>query len=599
MSSLDLAVIGNSSVAALVDRQARIVFASLPRLDSDPVFCSLLRGGDAAGAAPADGALSVELKEHGDTEQAYLDNTAVLHSVLHDQNGGAVEVVDFAPRYDLHNRTHRPPMLVRRITPVAGRPMIRVLVRPMSDYGAAPLKSVRGSHHVVYFSDRQRQRLTTTIPVSYVMEERYFRLDQQHWILWGPDEPIDSDLEDLCRRYFETTMGHWRLWVRGLTIPFEWQEAVIRAAITLKLCMFEETGAIAAALTTSIPEAPNTVRNWDYRYCWLRDAVFVIRALNRLSVTRTMEQYISFITDVIDVAREGVIQPVYGISREADLTETIAEGLAGYRGMGPVRVGNAAYEQVQNDVYGSMVLAAVHLFFDSRLLRKPANEELYDQLEFLGKRAVAAFDQPDAGPWELRGSASVHTFSSMMCWAACDRLKRIARILGRTDRTEYWSGEAERLKSEILRRTWSPSRNSFVSTFDGNELDAGLLLMAQIGFVQASDPRYVATVERIGQELKRGDFIYRYVVRDDFGEPETAFLICTFWYIDALAAIGRTVEARALFDKIMTYRNRFGLFSEDVDPKTGELWGNFPQAYSMVGLINSAMNLSLSWEEAS
>lgn len=599
MSSLDLAVIGNSSVAALVDRQARIVFASLPRLDSDPVFCSLLRGGDAAGAAPADGALSIELKDYDGSEQSYLDNTAVLHSVLHDKNGGSVEIVDFAPRYDLHNRTHRPPMLVRRITPVAGRPMIRVLARPMSDYGGSQLKSVRGSHHIVYYSDRQRQRMTTTIPVSYVMEERYFRLDQQHWILWGPDEPVDADLEELCRRYFETTMGHWRLWVRGLTIPFEWQQAVIRAAITLKLCMFEETGAIAAALTTSIPEAPNTIRNWDYRYCWLRDAVFVIRALNRLSVTRTMEQYISFITDVIDVAQEGAIQPVYGISREADLTETIAEALAGYRGMGPVRVGNAAYEQVQNDVYGSMVLAAVHLFFDHRLLRKPANEELYDQLEFLGKRAVEAFDKPDAGPWELRGTASVHTFSSMMCWAACDRLKRIARILGRTDRTEHWSGEAERLKSEILRRTWSSSRNSFVSTFDGNELDASLLLMAQIGFVQASDPRYVATVERIGQELKRGDFIYRYVVRDDFGEPETAFLICTFWYIDALAAIGRTVEARALFDKIMTYRNRFGLFSEDVDPKTGELWGNFPQAYSMVGLINSAMNLSLSWEEAS
>ena len=265
MSSLDLAVIGNSSVAALVDAQARIVFASLPRLDSDPVFCSLLRGGDAAGAPPAEGALSIELKNHKSSEQSYLDNTAVLHSVLTDVDGGAVEIVDFAPRYDQNNRTHRPPMLVRRITPVSGRPMVRILARPMSDYGGTQLKSVRGSHHIVYFSDRQRQRMTTTIPVSYVMEERHFRLDQQHWILWGPDEPIDADLQDLCRRYFETTMGHWRLWVRGLTIPFEWQEAVIRAAITLKLCMFEETGAIAAALTTSIPEAPNTIRNWDYR----------------------------------------------------------------------------------------------------------------------------------------------------------------------------------------------------------------------------------------------------------------------------------------------------------------------------------------------
>jgi GH15 family glucan-1,4-alpha-glucosidase len=312
-----------------------------------------------------------------------------------------------------------------------------------------------------------------------------------------------------------------------------------------------------------------------------------------------MEQYIGFITDVIDVAREGMIQPVYGISREADLTETTAPAPAGYRGMGPVRIGNAAFTQVQNDVYGSMVLAAVHLFFDQRLLRKPANEELYDQLEYIGRRAIADYDKPDAGLWELRGTAAVHTFSAMMCWAACDRLKRIARAMGRTERIEFWSGHAERLKAEITRRTWSEQRNSFVSTFDGSELDASLLLMAQIGFVQASDPRYIATVERIGAELRRGDFIYRYVVKDDFGEPETAFLVCTFWYIDALASIGRAIEARALFDKILGYRNRFGLFSEDVDPKTGELWGNFPQAYSMVGLINSAMNLSLTWEEAS
>jgi GH15 family glucan-1,4-alpha-glucosidase len=598
MSSLDLAVIGNSSVAALIDNRARIVFASVPRLDSDPVFCSLLRGGDAAGVNPADGALSVELRDFVSSEQSYVENTAVLHTVLADKDGGSIEIVDFAPRYDLHGRTHRPPMIARRITPVAGRPMVKITVRPLSDYGGSTCNAVRGSHHIIYSSERQRHRMTTTIPVSYVMEERYFRLDQQHWILWAPDEPVEADFEDLCRRYFEMTTANWRLWVRGLTIPFEWQEPVIRAAITLKLCMFEETGAIVAALTTSIPEAPNTVRNWDYRFCWLRDSVFVIRALNRLGVTRTMEQYIGFITDVIDNAQNGVIQPVYGISLEADLTETTAPALAGYRGMGPVRVGNAAYYQVQNDVYGSMVLAAVHLFFDQRLLRKPANEELYGQLEKLGTSALKVWNQPDAGLWELRGSASVHTFSAMMCWAACDRLKRIARIMGKTDRTEYWSGEAERLKAEILRRAWSEKRNSFVSVFDGTELDAALLLMAQVGFVQADDPRYLATVERIGEELKRGDFIYRYVVSDDFGHPETAFLVCTFWYIDALAAIGRTIEARALFEKIMGYRNRFGLFSEDVDPRTGELWGNFPQAYSHVGVINSAFRLSKSWDEA-
>jgi GH15 family glucan-1,4-alpha-glucosidase len=250
------------------------------------------------------------------------------------------------------------------------------------------------------------------------MEERHFRLDECHWILWGPDEPVDADLQDLCRRYFETTVSHWRLWVRGLTIPFEWQDEVIRAAITLKLCMFEETGAIVAALTTSIPEAPNTIRNWDYRYCWLRDSVFVIRALNRLSVTRTMEQYISFITDVIDVAREGVIQPVYGISRELGAHR---DDCRGARRLSRHGTGAGRQRRLQPGAERRLWQHGAGrgpLFFDQRLLRKPANEELYEQLEFLGERAVEAFDQPDAGPWELRGTASVHTFSAIMCWAA-------------------------------------------------------------------------------------------------------------------------------------------------------------------------------------
>jgi GH15 family glucan-1,4-alpha-glucosidase len=601
-ANLNLGVIGNCAIAALIDEEARVVWACLPRIDSEPVFCSLLQSPapeSAAGGDSRDGACSIEMRDRVEVEQSYLENSAVLRSVITDVVGSAVEVLDFVPRFEKDRQVERPPIIVRCLTPLRGRPMVRAIVRPLLDHGATKPTITRGSHHIRYAGDRQHHRLTTTIPISYVTEERFFGLDRQHWIMFGSEEGIASDIAEQGRSWLEDTLAHWRSWVRGLSIPFEWQKAVIRSAITLKLCMYEETGAIVAALTTSIPEAPRSQRNWDYRYCWLRDSYFVIRALNRLGVTRTMEQYIGFITNVVDEVRPNEIQPVYGISRDADLTETIAPALTGYRGMGPVRIGNQAYAQIQHDVYGSVILAAVHLFFDQRLLRRPANEELFEQLELLGHRAIDCFDQPDAGPWELRHSAAVHTFSSVMCWAACDRLARIAKALGRTDRTAFWTAQALRLRAEILRQTWNQKAGSFVSTFDGDALDASLLLLPQLGFIKADDPRFVSTVDRIGVELKRGDFIYRYVEADDFGRPETAFTICTFWYIEALAAVGRQGEARALFERMLARRNPLGMLSEDIAPETGELWGNFPQTYSRVGLINCAVTLSVSWEEAS
>ena len=594
-------MIGNCAIAALVDAEARVVWACLPRFDSEPVFCALLLNaeGERSVRDASEGACAIEMRDRAAIEQGYLENAAVLRSVITDSAGSAVEILDFVPRFEKDRQVERPPIIVRCLTPLRGRPMVRAVVRPLLDHGATRPTLTRGSHHIRYAGDRQNHRLTTTIPISYVVEERFFRLDRQQWLMFGAEDGFASDIAEIGRVWLEDTLAHWRGWVRGLSIPFEWQEAVIRSAITLKLCMYEETGAIVAALTTSIPEAPHSQRNWDYRYCWLRDSYFVIRALNRLGVTRTMEQYIGFITNVVDEVRPNELQPVYGISRDADLTEMVAAGLPGYRGMGPVRIGNQAFAQVQHDIYGSVILAAVHLFFDQRLLRRPANEELFEQLELLGHRAVACFDQPDAGPWELRQSAAVHTFSSVMCWAACDRLARIAKSLSRIERAAYWTAQSARLRSEILRSTWNEEAGSFVSTFDGDTLDATLLLLPQLGFLKAADPRFVATVDRIGVDLRRGDFVYRYVEADDFGRPETAFTICTFWYIEALAAVGREREARALFERMLQRRNPLGMLSEDIAPGTGELWGNFPQTYSMVGLINCAVTLSVSWEEAS
>ncbi len=593
--NLELGIIGNCAIAALVNPTGSIVWSCFPRLDGDPMFCALL----SQGPNSYDGAFTIELKDVVGASQRYLENSAILETVLRDAADNAIEITDFCPRFMRFGRMFRPPTILRRIRAIAGRPIVTVRIKPRAANGAVSPQITRGSNHMRFVGPRQVMRLTTNAPISYVLEERSFRLGDDLWFILGDDEAVPEDVRDVGRNQLEATLDWWQTWVRGLSIPFEWQEAVIRSAITLKLCNYEETGAIVAALTTSIPEAPNTQRNWDYRYCWIRDSFFVIRVLNSLGVTRTMEDYIRFITDIVDDARDGGIQPVYGISRESNLDEIICTDLAGYRGMGPVRIGNQAYVQVQNDVYGSLVLACTHVFFDKRLIRQTANTALFEQLEAIGRKAEAVFDRPDAGPWELRTSAAIHTFSAIMSWAACDRLAKIAGVLGRTDRKEYWRSSADRLRKIILERAWSDKRKSLVSTFDGNEIDAILLLVEPLGFLEPDDPRFRMTVDAIGAELKRGDFLFRYVVPDDFGRPETAFTICTFWYIDALVSLGRREEARALFNNLLQRRNRHGLLSEDIAVASGELWGNYPQTYSLVGLINSAIKLSVSWEVAS
>ena len=600
-ASLDLGVIGNCSIAALIDRRARIVWGCFPRFDRDPVFCSLIDNQAEDGDAElGKGFFGIELVGMTRCEQGYLDNTAILSSVLSDDQGNAIEILDFAPRFVRYERFFRPPQLVRRVRRVSGRPRIRVLVKPCLGIGEQPDEITRGSNHVRFVGADQTIRLTTNAPLSYVVEGTPFAVDQAYSFFIGSDEALRAEIETTSREFLDKTTDYWRDWVRSLSIPFEYQKEVIRAAITLKLCAFEETGAIVAALTTSIPEAPGTQRNWDYRYCWLRDAYFVVHALNRLGTTRTMEDYLGFITNIVDTFSESGAEhlpPLYPITRGGSLDEFEASNLSGYRGHRPVRFGNGAATQIQNDGYGAVVLAATHSFFDRRLIQ-PGKETLFGQLERMGEIAIAVFDKPDAGPWELREKEAVHSFSSVMCWAACDRLARIAGTLGRADRKEFWKGEAKRLKNTIAEQIWNETKGHFVSTFGGEDLDATLLLLAELGFVKPDDARFVATVEAIGRDLKRGDLLLRYATQDDFGYMHTGFLICAFWYVDALNAIGRRDEAKELFERVLKRRNSFGLLSEDADLKTGELWGNFPQTYSHVGLINCAMRLSRDWEEA-
>ncbi|MEO7007920.1 MAG: glycoside hydrolase family 15 protein, partial [Caldimonas sp.] len=417
-ASLDLALIGNCAISALVDKRGAIVWCCMPRFDGDPVFHALL---NSAEGLPAEGSFAIELEGQVRSEQAYDHGTAVLRTRLYDAAGEGIEITDFCPRFFTRDRPFRPIQLVRRVRPLVGHPRVRFIVRPRGEWGTAAPVIARGSNHLRFMLPAGTLRLNTNAPLTYVLGQTWFSLQVPVSLLLGPDETLGAAVEETARDFEEQTALYWRHWTRRLALPLEWQDAVIRSAITLKLCQFEETGAIVAAMTTSIPEAPNTERTWDYRYCWLRDAFFVVRALNSLSEVGTMEDYLRWLNNVVRDARGGHVQPLYGIGLEKALAERVVPNLSGYRGMGPVRVGNQASEHFQHDVYGNIVLGASQAFFDHRLFRR-ADLRDFTELEGMGEQAWRLHDQPDAGMWELRTRARVHTSSALMCWAACDRL---------------------------------------------------------------------------------------------------------------------------------------------------------------------------------
>jgi GH15 family glucan-1,4-alpha-glucosidase len=592
-ATLDLGLTGNCQIASLIDANGTHVWTCMPRFDGDPVFSDLMAGSD---ASHRHGRWAIELLDQASSKQTYERNTAILETTLTDSHGAIVAITDFCPRFRQYDRNFRPAMLVRIVRRLAGRPRLRMILAPAENYGERPRPAIAGSHHIRYTGRDHDWRLTTDASIAIIREQRVFVLEDSLACIFGPDETVHESVTMLSQRLLDSTREYWNDWVRSLAVPFEWQEAVIRAAITLKLCSYEDTGAIIAAITTSIPESANSGRNWDYRYCWIRDTYFTVQALNRLGATRTMEGYLRFIQN-LTATPPLRLQPCYGIDGDKELVEIIVPHLAGYRGMGPVRVGNAAYEQEQHDVYGAAILSVSQSFFDERLVRR-GTEALFTALEPLGEQSVAEFGQPDAGIWEYRGHIAVHTFSSAVCWAAADRLARIAGRLGLSEREKYWRERERDMRQRIQAAAWSKSMNSFTTTFDGDSVDASLLLLAELGVIDWSDPRYVATVERIGKALRRGAFLVRYAEPDDFGVPVAAFSVCTFWYINALWSIGRKGEARELFEEMLRRRNAVGLMSEDLAPGSGEMWGNYPQTYSMVGIVNCAMRLSRSWEDA-
>jgi len=581
----ELGVIGNGQFAALVDRRAALVWCCLPRFDAEPVFGTLLDpdGGEFV-IGPADGRPGAA---------AYIENTNVLETRFETPDG-EFRVIDFAPRFEQHQRAFHPSQLVRIVEPLRGTPTIRVRCSPRLGWSKAAAVATNGSNHVAYNGYSAPLRLTTDYPLAALDGSPHvLRAPVQFVLSWGA--PVEEPLTPLARRFLDETIAYWRDWIKECNLPPLYQQEVIRSALALKLHCYEDTGAIVAALTTSLPEEPGSGRTWDYRYCWLRDAYYALRAFERLGHFRERERFLQYLLNLAAAAPDLDLAPLYAIDGGRVPDETILDHWSGFNGEQPVRIGNAAASQVQHDVYGELVLALAPVFFDDRfaLERVPAS---FDLIERLATKAIAVAGQPDAGLWEMRHVNQPHTFSSLMCWVAADRMALLAKR-HQPPKERHFREAATRLREEIIARAWHRGRGCLVATYDGDDIDAALLQAVTLRLFEPGDPRAAQNVDVIRGELSQNGLLRRYIRDDGFGVPGAAFLVCTFWLVEALARLGETVDARRSLEQAIKVLSPLGLMSEDCDIRTHGLQGNFPQAYSHVGLIHAAFAASPSWDD--
>jgi GH15 family glucan-1,4-alpha-glucosidase len=583
----DLGLIGNCQIAALVARSGDVVWCCLPRFDSDPMFSRLLDEGSAGGR------FSVEPAGGGSGRQSYVENTNVLSTLFHTDTG-TFRVLDFAPRFGQVEGVYHPTQLQRIIEPVEGHPVVRVRFEPRLGWSREPAGLVHGSHHLRVEGFASPVWLETDVALDDIVQQRPFALTERKHLLLSWGLPIEEPLAPLCDRHLASTVRYWQTWVKHSNIPPLWQQETIRSALALKLHCYEDTGAIVAATTTSIPESPGgTGRTWDYRYCWLRDASYVLGALRLLGHFEEREHFVRYLLHIVGDTRDFRFSPLYRVDGTSDLEERIIPGWPGFAGEGPVRIGNAAALHVQNDVFGELLLALSPLFLDDRFADERSSDAL-DLLERLAEHACAVVGTPDAGIWEYRTEWKPQTFSSLMSWAGANRMSHIAARHAPGHRGRY-EDAAARIRELIIAEAWNERLGSFAGTHGGQELDAALLQMAPLRLLPSADPKLVGTVDAIGSALSQEGWLYRYHLDDGFGRPAVAFVLCTFWMIEALAATARIAEGRALMERVRAAMSPLGLLAEDYEPATRRMWGNFPQAYSHAGLIHGAFAASPRW----
>jgi GH15 family glucan-1,4-alpha-glucosidase len=577
---LDHGVIGNGRVLVLISPTTSIDWLCMPRFDSPSVFAKLLDPNEGGTFAfhPASDSVS--------TRMEYVANTNVLRTEVRCTDG-RFEIFDYAPRIPSGLGVDAPVEIHRFLVPREGAARACIVFDPRPDYARQRPRPVHVTDGLEIADGVSRFCLRTNVPVPYLESRQPIRIDRPYYFVLSYGKPSDIDSAASVQRALDLTIAGWRAWVKTCALPSFADTHVLRSALCLKLHAFADTGAIIAAATTSVPEALGTQRTWDYRYCWLRDAAFVVEALRRLSHLTEGEAFVSFLRDV---AEEGPLQPVYGIGGERTLPEQHLDHLAGFAGARPVRIGNAAYVQRQHDLMGEMILCLETLMTDPRVVTDDG-EAFLSLVERLVRDAMAAAPTDDTGPWEFRTLPARYTFSQVLCWVAAHRGARLARRYGKTTLAAEWDAWSDAQRADILKRAYNEDLGFFTQTLDGRHPDASNLLLPTLGLIEPRDPRFVSTVRAYERLLVDGGLMLRYRNADDLGDTTSAFSICSFWWAEALAMIGDLDAAVALFNRLLTYANPVGLFSEDIDPSTGRLLGNFPQAYTHVGLIHAAITI--------
>lgn len=576
-------IIGNCSYLAHVHKNTNIEWLCLPRFDSSFIFGGLLdkdKGGE----------FSILPAGEFQSKQYYLENTNVLCTEISSAEG-SYRVTDFAPRFNQFERLFKPLMLIRKIELIDGTPRIRVKCKPVYDYGLTVLKPSRGSSHIDFTGTNENIRLTTNIPNSYIIDELFSVLSDTKYLVFTYGNPLEAPLANTAEQFLRETIAYWRLWIKHSSIAAFYQQNVIRSALTLKIHQYEDTGAIIAASTTSLPEFPGSGRNWDYRYCWLRDTCYVISALNHIGHFEEMERYFNYVSD-ISLSERTRYQPLYGIMGEKFLTESVLEHLDGYLGNQPVRIGNQAYEHIQNDIYGQVLISLLPLYIDHRFIFSERKDSAR-WIAYLLSKVELTIDEKDAGIWEFRNIANTHCYSNLFQWAGCSAAEKMARSIG----DEELMQKAISLKNRAavhIEDCYDPTRQVYTNAVDSQHLDASTLQLIMMNYLKPDSERAKNHLIALEKELKTANgLFYRYLHSDDFGKPKTTFLICAFWYVEALACVGRLDDAIREFENLLQYSNHLLLFSEDVDEETGSQWGNFPQAYSHVGLMNAAYRIAI------
>lgn len=575
-------IIGNCAYLALIDTHANAGWMCLPRFDSSFIFGTMLD--DKLG-----GCFSIQPEwENFESGQSYIHNTNILETTFKCDDG-SFKVIDFAPRFYQHERYFKPLMLVRKIIPLEGNPRIRVKCQPKGGYGEINPEKVFGSNHIGFLKLESEVRLTTNIPLSYVDKEQAFLLKEAKYCVFTWGAPLEAPLESTVESFLERTIKYWRHWVMNTSTEHFHQESVIRSALTLKLLQYQDTGAIIAAATTSLPEFPGSGRNWDYRFCWLRDAHYTIKALNDLSHFGIMEDYVTFIENIV-LNEDRRFHPLYPITIDREPVERVLP-LKGYQNERPVRVGNQAYEHTQNDVYGQVLVTLLPLFSDKRL-KTQAHLTLIEMVKQCLEMIRLTIEEPDNGLWEFRGLTQLHCYTFLFHWAGSHAAKKIAATVGDENLYEL----AEQLVNEsarMIESCYDEKRGVYTQAVGSQNLDASLLQLINMSYLDPKSEKARRHLKVLEDELRtESGLFYRYKHADDFGKPQSTFLVCAFWYVEALARMNRVDEAIQIFENLIKHGNHLGLLSEDIHEESGSQWGNFPQTYSHVGLINAAFTIS-------